>query len=144
MPAVRRACRLARVRRGDPMTTPLITPSSTATVDDGPAIAELHRLHAVQGAAFLADPYPDTDTRKGHLAALAWMVMGRRGDIRDAMRTDIALHPERLSAAALGSSARHRQPGDRPRGCASGGGQPRPRYPGTWRQVPGHPGGRQR
>jgi coniferyl-aldehyde dehydrogenase len=76
------------------MTTPLITPSSTATVDDGPAIAELHRLHAVQRAAFLADPHPDADTRKGHLAALAGMVMGHRDDIRAAMSTDFGVHPE--------------------------------------------------
>ncbi len=75
------------------MTTPLITPSSTS-VDDGPAIAELHRLHAVQRAAFLADPYPDADPRKGHLAALAGMVMGHRDDIRAAMSTDFGVHPE--------------------------------------------------
>ena len=53
------------------MTTPLVTPSTSSTVDDGPAIAELHRLHAVQRAAFMANPYPDADPRKGHLAALA-------------------------------------------------------------------------
>ena len=76
------------------MTTPLISPSSTATVDDGPAIAELHRLHAVQRAAFLADPYPAAETRKGHLAALAGMVIGHRDDIRAAMSTDFGVHPE--------------------------------------------------
>ncbi len=76
------------------MTTPLITPSSTSIVDDGPAIAELHRLHAVQRAAFLADPYPDAGPRKGHLAALAGMVMGHRDDIRAAMSTDFGVHPE--------------------------------------------------
>jgi coniferyl-aldehyde dehydrogenase len=76
------------------MTTPLITPSSTSIVDDGTAIAELHRLHAVQRAAFLADPYPDAGPRKGHLAALAGMVMGHRDDIRAAMSTDFGVHPE--------------------------------------------------
>ena len=40
------------------MTTTLVTPSDTADIDDGPAIAELHRLLAAQKAAFLADPYP--------------------------------------------------------------------------------------
>ena len=35
-----------------------------ADVADGPAIAELHRLHAVQRAAFLADPYPDAAERQ--------------------------------------------------------------------------------
>src|SRR5215469_8640293 len=35
----------------------LVTPSSSAEIDDGPAIAELHRLFARQRAAFLADAY---------------------------------------------------------------------------------------
>lgn len=51
------------------MTT-LVTPRSASDVDDGPAIAELHGLHAVQRKAFLADPNPDAATRKGHLMAL--------------------------------------------------------------------------
>ena len=51
--------------------TSLITPGSTTDVDDGPAIAELHRLFAAQRAAFQADPYPDAATRIGHLGALA-------------------------------------------------------------------------
>ena len=37
------------------MTT-LVPPPSTTETDDGAAIAELHRLHAVQRKAFLADP----------------------------------------------------------------------------------------
>jgi coniferyl-aldehyde dehydrogenase len=94
MRAVVRVPAIARIRRGGFMTTPLITPSSTADVDDGPAIAELHRLYAVQRAAFLADPYPDADARKGHLAALAGMVMGHRDDIRAAMSADFGVHPE--------------------------------------------------
>ncbi len=74
--------------------TSLITPSASAEVDDGPAIAELHRLHAVQRAAFLADPYPDADTRKGHLGALAGMLVGKRAEIRAAMSADFGVHPE--------------------------------------------------
>jgi coniferyl-aldehyde dehydrogenase len=74
--------------------TSLITPSSATEVDDGPAIAELHRLYAVQRAAFLADPYPDAATRKGHLAALAGMMMAHRDDIRAAMSADFGVHPE--------------------------------------------------
>ena len=38
---------------------------AAASVDDGPAIAELHRLHAAQRRAFLADPYPAAAERKG-------------------------------------------------------------------------------
>ena len=74
--------------------TSLITPASSTEVDDGPAIAELHRLYAVQRAAFLADPYPDAATRKGHLAALAGMMMAHRDDIRAAMSADFGVHPE--------------------------------------------------
>jgi coniferyl-aldehyde dehydrogenase len=74
--------------------TSLITPSASTEVDDGPAIAELHRLHAVQRAAFLADPYPDADTRKGHLAALAGMLVAHRAEIRAAMSADFGVHPE--------------------------------------------------
>ena len=46
------------------MTT-LVPPPSTTETDDGAAIAELHRLHAVQRKAFLADPYPAAAERKG-------------------------------------------------------------------------------
>src|SRR5450432_3299211 len=42
---------------GDLMTT-LVPPLVATDVSDGPAIAELHRLHALQRKAFLADPYP--------------------------------------------------------------------------------------
>jgi coniferyl-aldehyde dehydrogenase len=75
------------------MTT-IISPASTTSVDDGPAIAELHRLFAVQKAAFLADPYPDAATRIGHLGALAGMVMSHRAEIRAAMSADFGVHPE--------------------------------------------------
>jgi coniferyl-aldehyde dehydrogenase len=74
--------------------TSLIMPPSGTDVDDGLAIAELHRLHARQRAAFLADPYPDAATRKGHLGALAGMVMAHRDDIRTAMRQDFGAHPD--------------------------------------------------
>jgi coniferyl-aldehyde dehydrogenase len=75
------------------MTT-LVTPISGSDVDDGPAIVELHRLHGAQRAAFIANPYPDPDTRRGHLMALAAMVMGHRDDIRTAMATDFGAHPD--------------------------------------------------
>jgi acyl-CoA reductase-like NAD-dependent aldehyde dehydrogenase len=75
------------------MTT-LVTPDLDRTVDDGPAIAELHRLHANQHEAFLADPYPSADERKGHLGALAGMVLSHRDDIRAAMAADFGAHPD--------------------------------------------------
>jgi len=75
------------------MTT-LVSPPAISDVDDGPAIAELHRLHAVQRAAFLADPYPDADQRKANLMALAGMVISHREAIRTAMAADFAVHPE--------------------------------------------------
>ena len=75
------------------MTT-FVTPTSATDVDDGPAIAELHRLHAVQRKAFLADPYPDAEQRKRHLMALAGMLLGHRDEIRTAMSADFGVHPE--------------------------------------------------
>ena len=89
------------------MTT-FVTPSSAADVDDGPAIAELHRLHSVQRKAFLADPYPDAAERKGHLMAVAGMLMGHRDEIRAAMSADFAVHPELFTdlVEVLGVAAR--------------------------------------
>jgi coniferyl-aldehyde dehydrogenase len=75
------------------MTT-LITPSEAAEVTDGPAIAELHRLFALQKAAFRADPYPDIANRIGHLGALAGMLISHRAEIRAAMSADFGVHPE--------------------------------------------------
>jgi len=74
--------------------TSLIMPPSGTDIDDGPAIAELHRLHAAQRAAFAADSYPDATTRKGHLGALAGMMMSHRDAIRTAMRQDFGAHPD--------------------------------------------------
>jgi coniferyl-aldehyde dehydrogenase len=74
--------------------TSIISPAGPATLDDGPAIAELHRLFAVQKKAFLADPYPDAATRIGHLGALAGLVMSHRAEIRAAMSADFGVHPE--------------------------------------------------
>jgi len=74
--------------------TTFVTPPSTVDLDDGPAIAELHRLHAVQRQAFLADPYPGAEERKGHLMAIAGMLLGHREQIRAAMSEDFAVHPE--------------------------------------------------
>ena len=88
------------------MTT-FVTPSA-ADVDDGPAIAELYRLHALQRRAFLADPYPDPAERKGHLMAVAGMLMGHRDEIRAAMSADFAVHPELFTdlVEVLGVAAR--------------------------------------
>jgi coniferyl-aldehyde dehydrogenase len=75
------------------MTT-LVSPQPDSQLDDGPAIAELHRLYAVQRKAFLADPYPDAAARRADLMALAGMVLGHREEIRAAMSTDFGAHPE--------------------------------------------------
>ena len=74
--------------------TSMITPSTSTDVDDGPAIAGLHRLHAAQRAAFQADPYPDAATRTANLGALAGMIMAHRARIRAAMSADFGVHPE--------------------------------------------------
>ena len=46
------------------MTT-LVTPISGTDVDDGPAIAELHRLHGAQRAAFIASSRTHAASRCG-------------------------------------------------------------------------------
>lgn len=75
--------------------SPLIDRDGEPTpTDDDAAIAELHRLHTVQRAAFLADPYPAADQRKANLMALAGAVMGARDEIRAAMNADFAAHPD--------------------------------------------------
>jgi coniferyl-aldehyde dehydrogenase len=75
------------------MTT-LVTPPAATDVDDGPAIAELHRLHAAARQAFLADPYPAAAERKAQLGALAGMVLSHRNEIRAAMSEDFGAHPD--------------------------------------------------
>ncbi len=75
------------------MTT-LVTAQSGAQVDDSSAIAELHRLYALQRTAFLADPYPVAADRVRHLAALAETVIGHRHAIRKAMSEDFGAHPD--------------------------------------------------
>jgi coniferyl-aldehyde dehydrogenase len=76
------------------MTSLVMPPADIDVSDDGPAITELHRLHAVQRAAFQADPYPSADERTAHLATLAQMVVGHRDAIRAAMSEDFGAHPE--------------------------------------------------
>ena len=78
------------------MTTLLVPPSVT-DVDDAPAIAGLHRVHGIQTAAHRKDPFPAAAERKGHLMALAGMVLGHRQEIRAAMSEDFAVHPELFS-----------------------------------------------
>ncbi len=72
----------------------MLVPPQSVTTDDTAAIADLHRLYALQRAAFLADPYPSLEERIGHLAALAEMIVGHREQIRAAMSEDFAVHPE--------------------------------------------------
>jgi len=88
--------------------TSLISPAHPADVDDGPAIAELHRLFALQKAAFRADPYPDAAARTDRLGALAGMLIGHRDEIRAAMSADFGVHPELFTdlVEVLGVAAR--------------------------------------
>ena len=67
--------------------------SLATSSDDGPAIADLHRVHAIQRSAFGADPFPSATARRQNLAALAGMMMGHRSEIRAAMADDFAVHP---------------------------------------------------
>jgi coniferyl-aldehyde dehydrogenase len=88
--------------------TALVTPATTSDTDDGPAIADLHRLHALQRSAFRADPYPSAAERQARLGALAAMVMTHRDEIRAAMSADFGSHPELFTdlVEVLGVAAR--------------------------------------
>jgi coniferyl-aldehyde dehydrogenase len=71
------------------------TETGIATVgDEDAAIAELHQIVERQRAAFLADPFPSLEERQGLLGALAGMLMSHRTQIRRAMSSDFAVHPE--------------------------------------------------
>ena len=74
--------------------TALLTPNTTEGIEDGPAITELHRLHALQRQAFGDNPNPSADERRGNLMDLAGMILSHRNEIRTAMSSDFAFHPE--------------------------------------------------
>jgi len=61
---------------------------------DREAITALHEAFTRQRQAFLADPLPSLDERRGHLEALAGMMLSNRDRIRQAMSEDFAVHPE--------------------------------------------------
>ena len=63
------------------------------TADMG-AIDALHAAFERQRRAFVADPLPTLDDRRGHLEALAGMMISNRDRIRTAMSEDFAVHPE--------------------------------------------------
>jgi coniferyl-aldehyde dehydrogenase len=68
--------------------------SLTSTPDDAAASAELRAVFAEQKVAFLRQPFPSLDERRAHLGALAQAVIGHQQAIRDAMRSDFAVHPD--------------------------------------------------
>jgi coniferyl-aldehyde dehydrogenase len=63
------------------------------TGDDAAAIAELQDIVERQRAAFLADPFPSLDERRGLLGALAGMLLSHRTQIQEALSSDFAVHP---------------------------------------------------
>jgi coniferyl-aldehyde dehydrogenase len=70
------------------------TESSTAPeIGDEQAIAELHEIVERQRGAFLADPFPSLDERRGLLGALAGMLMSHREQIQEALTSDFGTHP---------------------------------------------------
>ena len=50
-----------------------------------------------QRRAFVADPLPSLEERRGHLEAVAGMIMANRDRIRQAMSDDFAVHPALFS-----------------------------------------------
>ncbi len=72
----------------------LIDRDQETVTGDEAAITALHDAFERQKQAFGADPYPSLDERRGHLEALAGMMLGNRDRIRRAMSDDFAVHPE--------------------------------------------------
>jgi len=72
----------------------LIARNDDVTTGDEQAIAALHEAFATQRKAFVADPYPSMEERRGHIEALAGMMLSNRDRIRQAMSDDFAVHPE--------------------------------------------------
>lgn len=68
--------------------------TATEAAEDTAAIGELHDTFTAQKAAFRRAGAPSLDERRGHLGALAMMVLGHREQIRRAMSEDFAVHPE--------------------------------------------------
>jgi hypothetical protein len=79
-----------------------LLPPPAASVDDGPAIAELHRLHALQRTAFLAGPYPAAAERKGHLGSLADAFLPSYGGVAQAIVDSVFAGPGGAGTSAPG------------------------------------------
>ncbi|KAK4705070.1 hypothetical protein P7C70_g1131, partial [Phenoliferia sp. Uapishka_3] len=60
--------------------------------DDAAAITYLHQVFAAQKAAFLKDQYPSVAARQADLHKLAGMMMNNRENIRQALKSDFAVH----------------------------------------------------
>jgi coniferyl-aldehyde dehydrogenase len=70
------------------------TENRTASgTDDEAAIAELQEIVERQRAAFLADPFPSLEERRGLLGALAGMLISHREQIQAALSSDFGVHP---------------------------------------------------
>ena len=75
----------------------MIARDDDVVTGDAEAIVALQDAFDRQRRAFLADPYPSLDERRGHLEALAGMMMANRDRIRQAMSDDFAVHPALFS-----------------------------------------------
>ncbi len=72
----------------------LIDRTDTLGDADSDAISILHEAFDRQRRAFVAEPLPTLEERRGHLEALAGMMMSNRNRIREAMSADFAVHPQ--------------------------------------------------
>lgn len=74
----------------------MTTQDAAAPTDaDSAAIAELHEVFQAQRRAWRAQPYPSVDQRREHLHALAGALLANRMRIRDALRADYVVHPDK-------------------------------------------------
>lgn len=80
-----------------------LLPPPAASVDDGPAIAELHRLHALQRTAFLAGPYPRGVVVRG-IGDLADAFLPPYGGVAQAIVDSVFAGPGAAGTSAPGSA----------------------------------------
>jgi coniferyl-aldehyde dehydrogenase len=65
--------------------------------DDTAEIAELHRIFALQKAAYKANPYPSLDARRENLGKLAGMSLAHREEIKAAIVADFGAAPSQFN-----------------------------------------------
>ena len=71
--------------------------TSPRDFDDTEAIEDLHRIFALQKAAYTATPYTPLEDRRENLGKLAGMALSHRDEIKAAMEADFVVSPSQFN-----------------------------------------------